>query len=859
MKHYFRLLPLVPLYSSLAFAQTNFRVEDIRVEGIQRVSAGSIFATLPFQVGDNISSSGIGDAIRTLFSTGNFDDIKVGRDGNVVVVQVKERPSITEINIEGNKAIPTDSLKTGLSNSGLSEGNVLKRSTLEGMRTELTRQYVSQGRYDASINTEVIAMPRNRVAVNIDINEGNTAKIKHINIIGNTVFSDEELLDLLKQKKTGMFSWITSNDKYSKEKFTGDIDILKSKYMDAGYLQFDLKSVQVAVTPQKDAVYITLNIDEGEIFKVNSVSLSGNPILEEATLAPFIFAKAGETFSQAKVTATEEWISKRLGNDGYHYAKVRAIPEVKGDENLVDLKFFIDPGKRTYVRRIEFAGNTRTADEVLRREMRQMEGAPAVSSAIEQSRVRLNRLGYFKGVEVDTAQVPGRDDMIDIKYSVEEQPSGSIGASIGYSQDSGILLGANLQQDNFLGSGKSVSVGVNRSKSVTSANFSYVNPYFTEDGVSRGFSVFYRKTNLDELNISSYTTSTYGASVNFGYPISETQRLGFSLGYSNTKIETGQGVVQEILASPRPYELKAVDQYFVSTFASNKYTAPETLVKFGSQTEIEPFLTPPTGKGFLDTYGDSFDNYTASISWTQSSLNRGRFATRGMSQRLGFELAVPGSDTEYYKLNYNGQIFMPITDKWVVRFRTELGYGDGYSDIEQLPFYQHFYAGGFGSVRGFKSNTLGPRSTPSNNYRLLRAATAIDANGKATALSPRLAYRAVDGKFETFTPDSDRDPFGGNILVDGSVELIFPLPFIKDQRSIRTAFFVDAGNVFSSDCGANQANCSNVDLGELRYSFGVGLSWLTAIGPLTFSYALPFEESQYDDTEAFQFSLGRSF
>ncbi|MGK0500494.1 MAG: outer membrane protein insertion porin family, partial [Oceanicoccus sp.] len=727
MKRYFLLLLFVVLNAVSAQANDSFVVSDIRVEGLQRISAGSIFASLPINVGDNIDQTVIRDGIRGLFSTGNFDNIYMARDGNILVVSVEERPSISEINIEGNKAIETEALLDGLKGAGLSDGKVFKRSTLEGMKMELTRQYVSQGRYDASIETDVASLPRNRVAVNINIDEGTTAAIKHINVVGNSVYTDEELLDLFELRSTGWLSWISGNDKYAKEKLSGDLDTLESQYLDRGYIQFNIDSSQVAVSPDREAVYITVNISEGDLYEVGEVDLSGDIVLEESQLRPLVFVRTGQTFSQALVTTTEEWLTKRLGNEGYNFAKVDGIPELNEEEKTVDIKFFIDPGKRTYVRRINFDGNTKTADDVLRREMRQMETAPASSAAIEQSRVRLERLGYFKEARVQTLELPGSDDQIDLQYSVEEQPSGSIGASLGFSQDSGILLGANIQQDNFLGTGKQIGVGLNKSDYLTNIRFSFVDPYYTKDGVSRGFSVFYREADLDKINVSRYTTNTLGANMNFGYPIKETERLGFSFGYSNTEIEAGFGAVQEIISSPRPFNI-IEDDWYTSYYESQQrsdglYQGPETLVSLldsnGNLSNTDDVFSFPSDfgnePGFLDANGDTFDNFTATISWNQSTLNRGRMATRGASQSLSFEVTVPGSDLQYFKLVYNGQVFLPITRSWIVRLRTELGYGDGIGD-DDIPFFNHFYSGGFGSVRGFKSNTLGPRSTPALFY-----------------------------------------------------------------------------------------------------------------------------------------------
>ena len=538
--------------SPALMAQTEpFVVADIRVEGLQRIAPGSVFAALPVSVGDVVDELAIRSISRNLFYTGNFDDISVGRDGNVLVLTVAERPSISEITIEGNKAIETEALLDGLKGAGLAVGQVFQRSTLQGMQGELRRQYVIQGRYDSSIDTEVIPEPRNRVSISIEIDEGTVSKIKHINIVGNEVYNDEELLELFELQVGGMFSFFSSADKYSKEKLESDLETLTSYYQDRGYLQFEIESTQVAVSPTKDSVFITANVAEGDRFTITDVDLSGDLVLSEEDLSRFLLVGPGQVFSQQLVTSTEEYLTRRLGNEGYNFAKVTGIPEVGDGEAEVAIKFFIDPGRRTYVRRINFKGNTRTADEVLRREMRQMEAAPASAAAIEQSRIRLQRLGFFSSAEVETVELPGYDDLVDIDFSVEEQSFGSVGGSLGYSQFAGLIVGLNLQQNNFLGTGRQVGLNLNTSQWQSVASINYNNPYFTEDGVSRGFSVFYRKSDLSEINVASYTTNTVGATMSFGYPISETQRLGFNLGITNTDITSGRYAVQEIRTSPR--------------------------------------------------------------------------------------------------------------------------------------------------------------------------------------------------------------------------------------------------------------------------------------------------------------------
>ncbi|RLA48720.1 MAG: outer membrane protein assembly factor BamA [Gammaproteobacteria bacterium] len=856
------------LMAPLTFAQT-FVISDIRVEGLQRISAGSVFAALPVAVGDTIDGNSVRTAARALFATGNFDDIRIGRDGNVLVVMVTERPSISEINIEGNKAIETEALLDGLKSAGLAVGQVFRRSTLEGMQLELQRQYVQQGRYDANIETEVIPEPRNRVTVNIDVNEGTVASIKHINVVGNEVYSEEDLGELFELHTTGWFSFFTNDDKYSREKLTGDLETLTSYYMDRGYLQFRIDSTQVSVSPNKKDVYITANVSEGERFTVSSVGLSGDLVLPEEDLKRFLLVTEGQTFSQQLVTSTEEYLTRRLGNEGYNFAKVTGIPEVNAEDNTVAMKFFVDPGKRTYVNRISFKGNMKTSDDVLRREMRQMESAPASSAAIEQSRVRLERLGYFSRATVETPEVAGHDDLIDVNFEVEEQSSGSIGASVGFAQDAGVILGLNLQQDNFMGTGKRIGIGLNTSQYQTVYSFSYTNPYFTEDGVSRGFNLYYRSTDLDEINISSYSTNTLGASLNFGYPIKETERLGFSFGVSNTDITTGRYAVQEIQSSPRLE--RGVDYWYQSTFepATGTYSSVEKLLPL----EVLPpdYLIKPDQPGFLDENGNKFLNWTVTSSWSQSTLNRGRMATRGAAQSVALEVSVPAaSDLEFFKLTYRGEIFypVPLLPTWALRLRTELGYGDGYGDTTELPFYEHYFGGGFGSVRGFQSNTLGPRSTPARQYVADSPVTEIDEDGnpleKGGPNGDLFGYVAItDPRTDENTlidnQIDDDDPFGGNVLVEGSAELLFPFPFIKDRSKLRSAFFLDMGNIFDTNCRSTQRNCYDVDLGELRYSVGVGVTWITGFGPMTFSLAKPLNSGDFDQEEVFQFTLGRGF
>ncbi len=767
-----------------------FVVEDIRLDGLQRVSAGTLFQAFPISIGDRIDSTTIVAATQRLFKTGFFDDIQIGRDGSVLVVTVAERPSISGIEIDGNKAIKTEDLLEGLKGSGLSEGEIFKRATLEGLKQELSRQYISQGRYGVEVETDVEIQPRNRVSLSINITEGAPSKIKQITIVGNTIYSDKDLLDLFELRPTNRLLFWRSDDKYSREKLSGDLERLSSEYMDNGYINFNIESTQVSITPDKESVYITVNIVEGQRFKIGEISFSGDLVIPELLLKRFLYFREGQIFSNQKLTSTTEAITNRLGNEGYTFANVNAIPEINEEDNTVDITVAVDPGKRAYVRRVTFQGNSKTIDEVLRREMRQMESAWASNQNIEHSKLRLQRLGFFKEVNVETPQVAGSDDQIDVEYSVEEQPSGSISASLGYAQSSGLILGAGISQNNFMGTGKRVSFGASRSDFRESYNVGYLNPYYTVDGVQRGFNVFFRKLNFDEDDVSSFITDSYGAGVTFGYPISETQNISVNFNYENTDLTAGFLAVEEI-----------------SEFVANE--------------------------------GSVYDEFIATFSWRQSRLNRGVFATRGSQQSLALEVAVPGSDLGYYKLSYNGQVYFPLTRLFTLRVRTELGYGDAYGDTSSLPFYKHYFAGGIDSIRGFKNNTLGPRSTP-------KICDGVNDDGPGSGCRSDLFV-------------NDPDPFGGNTLISGSLELIFPMPFLEDTRSVQTMLFVDAGNVFNTECPSVSDNCSDFDVSEIRYSVGLGASWLSGFGPLTFSISEAFGAEGFEETESFQFSFGKTF
>ncbi len=806
MKFFKRLISfllLLNITTVLAFEE--FIVNDIRIAGLQRVSTGSIFNTIPISVGDKIDDRKIVDITRALFATEQFDDIQIGRDGNALIITVAERPSISSIDISGNSALKTEILLESFDGIGITEGQVYKRSTLERMKAELVRSYSSQGRYGAGVEIYETPQPRNRVSISIEIDEGESAKIDGITILGNNIFSDEDLLDVMELSEGSWLSFLSNDDQYSREKLQGDLENLESYYLDRGYLQFSIESSQVSISRDRSSIYITYIISEGPQYTISDVKIVGDMPLNEELIDPIIQTQKDITYSQAQITQIEEIFTSLLGNEGYAFASVKGQPDIDEEMLEVDLSFVIDPGKRTYTRKILFEGNEITQDDVLRREMRQFEGAWASDDKIEQSRVRLERLGFFKEVNVETVPVPGTDDQIDVKFRVEEETTGNVGGNLGYS-DFGLMIGFNLQERNFLGTGNSVGIAINKSIYQEVYNLSFYDPYFTIDGASRGYSLYYRKTDYGEFNIANYTSDSQGLGIQFGYPISDTQRVGLNLTYDKTEIDQGTLPVRDIL-------------------------------------------------DFLLEEGNSFQTVSAQAVWSRITLNRGMFPTDGASTEALFLATLPLSDINYYKLNIRQKFYQPL-NVWdlVFGFQGEIGYLAPYGDTDNVPFFQHFYAGGPRSLRGFESNTLGPRATPSPCYGF----------DTVNDLCPPL----IDSNFDGI-PDSPAynqsiiyqrdDPIGGDVKIEGSMQLIFKLPMVEDQRSMRTAFFFDFGNVFAMECRGYQVSCYKPSIDELRYSIGVGLTWITGFGPMSFAISKPYNEDRYERTEEFQFTIGTVF
>lgn len=663
MRAFFFLASLILLTASAkAVAQEPFVVEDIRLEGLQRISAGTVFNYLPISVGDQVDSSRTAEAIRALFGTGFFRDVTVEREGNTLIVFLRERPSIASIQFSGNKSIETEDLENSLKGVGFTTGRVFDRSIFDSVEQELRRAYFDQGRYGVNITSTVTPLERNRVAVNFDVTEGKVAKIQQINIVGNEVFDDDDLLDLFKLTTPKFWSFLTKSDQYSRQKLAADLETLRSYYLDRGYIGFNVDSTQVSLTPDKQDVYITINITEGGKFSVSDVKLAGDLIVDPEELFDLVKIRKGDVFSRKLVTETSTELTDRLGAEGYAFANINAVPEIDEDKHEVALTFFVDPGKRVYVRRITFKGNTKTQDEVLRREMRQAEGAWISTPAIQRSKERLERLAFFEEVNVETPAVPGTNDQVDVNFTVKEKPAGNLLLGAGFSQAQGVVIQASITQENFAGSGNRASFTFNNSEVNRNFAFSWFNPYWTDDGISRGYEVFYRTTDAFEANLADYNIDELGGGINFGVPISEYNTVNLGATFENTKFKPGPTASNEVLA-------------------------------------------------FRDTVGEEYNTLPLTVSHTNDTRDNRLLPNRGQLTRVSAEVAVPGLDLTYYKLRLQHQRVLPLFKDFALALEGEVGYGDGYGDTEDLPLTKNYFAGGIRSVRGFEANTLGPRDS----------------------------------------------------------------------------------------------------------------------------------------------------
>jgi len=747
------------------FAAEPFVVKDIRVEGIQRTEAGTVFSYLPVKVGDTMTDEKTAAAIKALYATGFFKDVRLEARDGVVIVTVEERPSIAKITLTGIKEFSQDDLKKGLKDTGLAEGRVLDRSLLDKAEQELQRQYFNRGKYAVEIKSTLTPLERNRVAVQFDVVEGQSAKIQQINIVGNHAFKEKELLKQFTSTTPGWLTWYTKNDQYSKTRLAGDIEALRSFYLNRGYLEFNVDSTQVSISPDKQGIYITVNVTEGPQYRVSDVKLAGQMLVPEAELKKLVTIKPGEVFARDRLTETTKAIGDRLGNDGYAFANVNAVPDLDKEKHTVAFTLFVDPGRRVYVNRVNVSGNTKTRDEVVRREVRQMEGAYYDAAKINLSRDRLNRLGYFNEVNIETPAVQGTTDQVDVNVGVTEKSTGSIMVGAGFSSSEGLVLSGSVSQNNVFGTGNRLSAQINSGSVNKVYALSFTNPYYTIDGVSLGYDLYRRDLDATSLSsVSPYKTSTIGAGARLGLPINERDFISFGLTYEQTAITTTS-------ASPVQY------------------------------------------LNFVNTFGSNNDTLRFDTSWARDTRNSYLFPTKGLLQRVAAEVGTPAGSLQYYKLTFQHQQYFPLGRNFTLMLNGELGYGDGLSG-KPLPFFKNFYAGGNSSVRGFKNGTLGPK----------------DING---------------------------DALGGNERIVGNAELFFPLPGVKDDQSLRMSVFVDTGASFGPFDVNNQYQ--SFSFGDLRYSAGLAVLWVSPLGPLKFSLAQPLVKKTGDKAEVFQFTLGNVF
>ncbi len=801
-------LPLVVAMMSMPVQAAEFVVTDIGFNGLQRLTPDSLYPVLPITVGETVNDSSLAASIKALYATENFADIQSRVEGGKLRFDVVERPIIAEVNFEGNKLIPKEGLEQGLGNAGLSVGDVLKQATLQGVANELQQQYISQGYYNSNIEVDQTLLDGNRVKLDVRFVEGKPAKVVDINIIGNKHFSDEDIKDVFAVKESSWTRLLSKSDRYAKEKLAASLENLKALYQNDGYVRFSVDNAVLNISEDKSSVFIEVSLSEGEQYQFGDVNFLGKPTFDNNELKELVTFAPNEKYSQAKLDATTAALKSRYGNEGYYLAQIRPVPRINDETKVVDVDYYIDPARPIYVRRINFTGNLKTQDEVLRREMRQLEGTLASSDKIQLSRTRLMRTGFFKGVNVDVKPVPNQPDQVDVNYVVEEQPSGSSTIAAGYSQSGGVTFQLDLTQNNFMGTGNRVKAALSRSETRDSYSLGYTDPYFTENGVSQGISAYYRETKYDDRNVSNYVTDAYGATLNYSYPVDETKRVSAGLNIDNTTVRGGSrlGVsnVQQIIDDG-------------GTFEKFNFTNDKGEEELSGRT------------GFKNEY----QSYNLLFGWDYSTLDRPVFPNKGMSHTVDATIGL--GDASYQKLVYRGNIYQPIYKDWVARGYTKLGYGN------DLPFYENFYAGGYGSVRGYEASTLGPKS---QSY-----------------------YDAVSDKPGSLKPEE----IGGNALVSFGTELILPMPFKGDWADqVRPVIFAEGGQVFDTTDKEDRTfidPATGKDTGvplltqdnKMRFSAGLGVTWYTPIGPISLSYAVPIGDKEGDETEKVQFQIGNTF
>lgn len=758
------------VWAMSAHAVDSFVVKDIRVEGIQRTEPGTVFSYLPVKVGDTMDAEKSAAAIKALYATGFFKDVRLEEQNGVLIVAVEERPAIARIDIVGSKEFTASQIKDGLKQSGLAEGRIFDKAMLDRASQEIKRLYFSHGKYAVDIETTITPMERNRVAITFNIKDGDVAKIRDITIVGNKAFSEKKLRDLFQLRTPGWFTWYTKNDQYSKQKLAADLETLKSFYLNQGYLEFNIDSTQVSITPDKHDIYLTVNLTEGAKYTVTGVKLAGDTVVPAAELQKLISIKPGDTFSREQVTESAKRIGDRLGNDGYAFANVNAVPEVDKDKHTVAFTFFVDPGRRVYVNRININGNTRTRDEVVRREFRQMEGGWYAADKIKRSRERVERLGYFSDINVETPPVPGTTDQVDVDMTVTEKPTGNIMVGAGFSSSEGLILSGSISQNNLFGSGNALTARINSGGVNKIYSISYTNPYFTPDGLSLGYDLYRRDTDTSRLTtISSYKNSTVGAGVRLGIPLNEKDAISLGLAYER----------------------------FTLT--------------------VDPATSPIQYVNFVNQYGNTNDTVRTDLGWSRDSRDSLTYPTKGMLQRVYGEVGVPPGSLKYYKINYQQQWFKPLTKDFTLMLNGEVGYGNGYGS-QGLPFFKNFYAGGVSSVRGYDTATIGPKY--------------LDQYGNVVSA-------------------------GGTQRLVANAELLFPMPGMGNDKSVRLSAFFDAGEVAGP--GDYLGRYSSFSFQDLRYSTGLAVNWISPVGPLKFSLAQPLNPQTDDKKQVFQFTLGQVF
>lgn len=761
------------LLGALAFAQgaAAFTISDIRVEGISRTEPGTVFSHLPFRAGDEYTAEKGTRAIHALYASGLFRDVMLTQDGDVLVVHIVERPAVATIETSGIKAFDKDAVEKSLRDVGMAEGRIFDQAVLERADQELRRQYLARGYYGVSVKTTVTPLERNRVRITISVDEGRASSISAIRFVGNKTFDNDELADLMQLGVPNWFSWYTKRDLYSREKLAADLESIRSFYMNQGYLDFKIDSVQVSIAPNKSDVYVTINMTEGEKYTVNDVRLTGDLLGLDSELQALITLEKGEMYNAEKVKNVSSAITDKLATLGYAFATANASPISDTQGRTVDIVYTVDPGRRAYVRRVNITGNNRTRDEVIRREVRQYEAAWFNSDLVKLSRDRIDRLGYFESVTAEPKPVPGTRDQVDLEVNVKERPTGSISLGAGYSTSEGIILSAGFAQNNVFGTGNSVSVDVNTSKSQRTIALSVVQPYITPEGISRSWDVYDRSVDLKELEVADVKYDTRGFGVSWGIPFTELDRVFLGGRFEMTDVKSNAN-------SPWRYQ------------------------------------------NYEDKYGDNPMTVALTLGWSRDSRDNSLAPTRGVYQRLNGEFALPGFDIQYYKATYQYQQYIPLSRTWTLAFNGEVGWGDVYGKTDEFPFFKNFYAGGIGSVRGYNSGSLGPKE-----------------------------YDPYDG---------DSDNLGGDRMLTGSIEILAPLP--GGDRTLRVFGFLDAGYVWGYEgVGVRQYRRQSMSLSDLRYSTGIGVAWISPLGPLKFSIAAPLNDKDGDDIQRFQFQIGTGF